>query len=347
MPNCPPQKKNESPKKRIKVFTKEMIDKKLSIERYQKGLASAEERAALLHWLENDETMDCIFKDGIAHADTVLPAHVGEKVRHQIMGSESSVATESLRSAPWRYVVAVLLLVLVIGASIGGGIVMGRCMIPLYATPMVVQTGVGERSELQLPDGTEVTLNAQSRLTYDCSMPSGKRLVKLEGEGFFRVAKDGEHPFVVECEGMEVECLGTAFNMRSYADEASVSVVLSEGKVAVHANRSTLYMEPDSRVVFDKHTMSLHKQKVRSEDYTCWLKNEIRYNGETLEQIASELKRNFHVNVIITSDALKQEQYTGYLGRCSLKNILDLISITSNVTYSFEQDTTVYIYARK
>ena len=77
------------------------------------------------------------------------------------------------------------------------------------------------------------------------------------------------------------------------------------------------------------------------------MSGEVRYNNQTLEQIAAELSRNYNIEVVITSDELKQERFTGYLGRSSLRNILDVICLASDLNYHVDGDTKVYIYPRK
>ena len=106
-------------------------------------------------------------------------------------------------------------------------------------------------------------------------------------------------------------------------------------------------MEPGSRVVMSRSTMALSKQAVQASDYTAWLNGEIKYNNQTLEEIATELSRNYNINLVITSEELKHERFTGYLGRSSLRNILDVMCLAADMNYHIADDTTVYVYARK
>lgn len=247
----------------------------------------------------------------------------------------------------WWRVAAVVTMVLMLGGGTLLWLTPMRQVLPMEVPSQIVKihTGVGERSRAILPDGTTVSLNAMTSVTYDCSMKSGKRQVNVEGEAYFDVAKDAEHPFVIDANQMEVTCLGTALNVRNYSDEQTSSVVLVEGKVRVTTEQGDLTMEPDSRVECDKESLQLSKAKVEASNYTCWLKGETRYNNQSLENIARELARNYHINIIITSDELKNQHFTGYLGSCSLRNVLDILTITSDMAYQIDGDS-VYIYAR-
>ncbi|MBR4519841.1 MAG: FecR domain-containing protein [Paludibacteraceae bacterium] len=204
---------------------------------------------------------------------------------------------------------------------------------------------MGEHSRVTLPDGTALTLNAQTTVRYN--LADGKRQVSIDGEAFFEVARDPEHPFVVSANGMTVTCLGTSFDVRNYSDESNISVVLRDGKVRVNACDADLTMEPGSRVLMDRQTLALSKHTVTPSDYTAWLNGEIKYNDQTLEEIAAELSRNYNIDLVITSDELKQERFTGYLGRSSLRNILDVLCLASDMSYHVDNDTMVYIYPRK
>ena len=247
----------------------------------------------------------------------------------------------------WWRVAAVVAMVLMLGAGTLLWLMpMRQEFDPAKAAQIVkIETGIGERSKAVLPDGTEVSLNAMTSVTYDCSMRSGKRQVNVEGEAYFDVAKDAEHPFVIDVNEMEITCLGTALNVRNYADEQTSSVVLVEGKVRVATENGDLTMEPDSKVECDKKSLQLSKSRVMASNYTYWLKGETRYNNQSLEEIAHELARNYHINVIITSDELKEQHFTGYLGFCSLRKVLDILTITSDMAYHIDGES-VYIYSR-
>lgn len=328
-----------------------MNDVKDLCEKYLQGALSAIDRERLLYTLKNDAGIDAWLRQSIELADDSIPDGVRERVLRNITETASHGAEEGhtpLRPQPrrvWQRVAAVAAVVLMTGI----GVLAGHWLTPSQqgAEGMLsIRTGVGERSSVTLPDGTEVRLNAKTTVRYDCSMPHDERRVQVDGEAYFNVAKDAEHPFVVSADGVEVACLGTAFNIRNYGEERNISVLLTEGKVRVSAGDADLTMEPNSRVVFDKGSRSMSKQLVNPDNYLCWLNNEIRYNDHTMEEIAAELARNYNIRIVITSDRLREERFTGYLGHSSLRNVLEVLSMTSNARYYFDQDTVVYIYEK-
>ena len=307
------------------------------INRVLNNEASEQEAKEVAQWFGSVE--------GQLEASLMLDADMEAMVPH----FDAPVRCERVRNinnvSRWWRVAAVVAMVLMVGAGLGGYFWQPKASWNTSSQIVKIQTGVGERSKVILPDGTEVSLNAMTSVTYDCSMRNGKRQVNVEGEAYFDVAKDAEHPFVIDANQMEVTCLGTALNVRNYADEQTSSVVLVEGKVRVTTESGDLTMEPDSKVECDKKSLQLSKSNVLASNYTYWLKGETRYNNQSLENIARELARNYHINVIITSDELKEQHFTGYLGSCSLRNVLDILTITSDMAYHIDGES-VYIYAR-
>ena len=315
-------------------------------EKYLAGNATAEERESLLRQLHADEQLGGWLRADIEFAEGGMP----EPIRERILNNVYARTQRPLISRRCWSIAAVMLILIISGAL--GWVLFGIQNQNLKSQisnnqirDIIVTTGMGEHSRVSLPDGSLLTLNAQTTVRYN--LADGKRQVSIDGEAFFEVARDPEHPFVVTANGMTVTCLGTSFDVRNYSDESNISVVLRDGKVRVNARDADLTMEPGSRVLMDRQTFALSKHTVTPSDYTAWLNGEIKYNDQTLEEIAAELSRNYNIDLVITSDELKQERFTGYLGRSSLRNILDVLCLASDMSYHVDNDTMVYIYPRK
>lgn len=313
-------------------------------EKYLSGDISADERERLLSMLHNDEQLAGWLRADIEFTEGKMPPLIRERVLNNVY---ARVRRPLISRRTWA-AAAVMLLLLVSGAlgwSLYGLQSYQSSIQPSSHCPLTVTTGLGEHSRVVLPDGTELMLNAQTSVQFN--LHDGKRLAVVDGEAYFQVARDEEHPFVVQADGMQVTCLGTAFDVRNYMDEPSASVVLTNGKVRVNAGDADLTMEPGSRVVMSRSSGALSKHTVQPADYTAWLNGEIKYNNQTLEEIAAELSRNYNISLVITSEELKHERFTGYLGRASLRNILDVMCLAADMNYHIADDTIVYVYARK
>ncbi|MBQ6977810.1 MAG: FecR domain-containing protein [Paludibacteraceae bacterium] len=315
-------------------------------EKYLAGNATAEERESLLRQLHADEQLGGWLRADIEFAEGGMP----EPIRERILNNIYARTQRPLISRRCWSIAAVMLILIISGAL--GWTLFGLRNQNLKSQisnnqirDIIVTTGMGEHSRVSLPDGSLLTLNAQTTVRYN--LADGKRQVSIDGEAFFEVARDPEHPFVVSANGMTVTCLGTSFDVRNYSDESTASVVLRDGKVRVNARDADLTMEPGSRVLMDRQTLALSKHTVTPSDYTAWLNGEIKFNNQTLEEIAAELSRNYNIDLVITSDELRRERFNGYLGRSSLRNILDVLCLASDMSYHVDNDTMVYIYPRK
>ena len=317
-------------------------------EKYLSGESNAEEREQLLRYIRNDEQIGGWLRAELEYSDGAMSSPIRERMLSNIY-EHASTPSPALVVKNRRWSVAAVVTVLV-ALSVAVTWMVGvrkhqSPEQPIASGDIVVSTGMGEHSRVTLPDGTALTLNALTTVRYNTQ--GGKRHAQVDGEAYFEVARDEKHPFIVQASETDITCLGTAFNVRNYADEGNVSVVLNNGKVRVRAREADVTMEPDSRVVMDRQTLALSKHTVKASDYTAWLNGEVKYNNQTLEDIAAELSRNYNISMVITSDELKHERFNGYLGHASLRNILDVMCLAANMNYHIADDTVVYVYARK
>lgn len=161
----------------------------------------------------------------------------------------------------------------------------------------------GKDFELILSDGTKVWLNADSRLNYPSRFEGEQRVVSLQGEAFFEVAKDSSRPFIVQTKNFETKVLGTKFNVRSYSDEDS-HVTLIDGCVDVKhlKSGSTARLEPGD----DAHFMpdgTIQTEKVDVDSYVYWKEGFFYFDNVSLVDIMQTLGRWYNVNVIFSNTA--------------------------------------------
>ncbi|TYB78168.1 DUF4974 domain-containing protein [Bizionia saleffrena] len=158
----------------------------------------------------------------------------------------------------------------------------------------------GKTFGITLSDGSKVTLNAGSELTYPVRFIKGekKRTVFLDGEAFFKVAKDKMHPFIVNTQDMDVEVLGTAFNVTSYSEDHKTYTVLMEGKVAAHnklTGNNSVILSPNQRVYFNNNR--LETETINTEKYVAWVKGKLVFIDDSFGVITNKLERKFNVTI--------------------------------------------------
>lgn len=182
-----------------------------------------------------------------------------------------------------------------------------------------ISCAIGDRTNILLPDGTEVFLNSGSKLTYNSDFIQQTRKVTLDGEAFFSVARDMNHPFRVKTEKMDIVVLGTKFNVKAYSDEDVVSATLVEGSVHVFSQEKDIIIKPFEKVILDKKSSSIEiRQLAALEPDTGWKDGRFIFINESLAELAPRLERWFDVDIEFADEDVKQKRFTGILVRESI-----------------------------
>lgn len=212
---------------------------------------------------------------------------------------------------------------------------------------IVFRVNNGQKAEVNLSDGTKVFLNSSSSLTYNKNYNSVERKVKLEGEAYFKIVTNKEKPFVVQSNGINVEALGTTFNVRAYDSDHAVAVILIEGKVKVSDFSKEMILNPNERLHYDLITNSMQKDIISPNiSSLLWLDNELDFYREDLFNICLMLQRMYDVNFVFSNENIKKEKFTGLIKNNSLNNVLEVLSSTSSrkLKYKRVSGDTIYIY---
>ncbi|MBL7968313.1 MAG: DUF4974 domain-containing protein [Prolixibacteraceae bacterium] len=180
-----------------------------------------------------------------------------------------------------------------------------------------VEVMYGQTSHLYLFDGTEVWLNSGTKLRYPNQFNQNERNVFIEGEAYFKVAPNKDLPFKVKAGDLEVEVLGTSFNVSAYKDEPFESVVLVEGKVQLNdvEGKKIGEMLPGQVAVKKEGVPGV---KLISDDpysYTSWKDGKVTFSGEKLSDIARKIERWYNVEIRFENENLKDLKFTGTILR--------------------------------
>ena len=200
--------------------------------------------------------------------------------------------------------------------------------------------------KLVLSDGTKVWLNSASKLKYPVAFTGGQRKVFLEGEAYFKVAKNEKQPFVVKTENMDVRVLGTEFNLKAYADEKWVQATLVRGEVAVFTGmdksvRNTL--KPEQQAEWDIEKGKLDVKTVELDLYIAWKNGQFVFRGQRLTEIMTVLERWYDFEVCYQADWIKEVEFAGKLNRsASIEPILDVIRSTHKINVNTRGKTIVF-----
>ena len=187
---------------------------------------------------------------------------------------------------------------------------------------------------LRLADGTMVWLNSDSELCYPVNFAGRERRVFLKGEAYFDVARNTDMPFRVEAGEMEVEALGTEFNMNVYGDDGCLRTTLAEGKVRVSyaATRQACILEPGEQALLEEGALSVRQVDLR--DIVGWKEGRFVFSDLPLEAIVRQLERWYDVEFDFFDPAAKYYRFTGVIMRHkSLQEVLALLEETTDVKF--------------
>jgi ferric-dicitrate binding protein FerR (iron transport regulator) len=185
--------------------------------------------------------------------------------------------------------------------------------------------------ELVLPDGSTVTMNYFSSLKYPRRFSGEIRSIKLEGEGFFEVESDPDHPFVINTRDVDIKVLGTSFNVNAYSENAAVEVTVKTGQVAVTRHGEvprTIILKPGNRGVYKKTEETLEITRDIDKNYLAWKTKSFVFEDQTLLDVSNQLNKVYKAEIIIDSDSLKDARITTSFDDQSLDAILNVLSAT-------------------
>ncbi|MBX3242597.1 MAG: FecR family protein [Chitinophagaceae bacterium] len=217
----------------------------------------------------------------------------------------------------------------------------------------------GSKKTIELPDGTKVWLNADSRLEYNELFECDLREVTLEGEAFFDVWKDSCRPFVIHTSAIDITVLGTSFNVRAYNNENETETSLVTGKVEIVVKNNPekkIILRPNEKLVIMNNAYADSLKNTQKADdllivktmrkdpvynavpETMWIDNKLAFDGEKLEEVCKKLERWYNVAILIKDESLKEEVYTAIFEGETLLNVLTALKISARIDFEIQEN---------
>ncbi|MCB6972353.1 MULTISPECIES: FecR domain-containing protein [Butyricimonas] len=173
----------------------------------------------------------------------------------------------------------------------------------------------GSEYNIVLADGTKVFLNAGSEISYPVVFAGDKREVKLKGEAYFEVRKDERRPFFVQAGDVQIQVLGTSFNVTAYPGRGRIETTLEEGKIQLTDGRESVEVSPGKQAIYDIEDGRFEVKQVDTKLYTAWKDGYYKFDQMTLEDIMETLALWYDLNVFYRNPGVKSLEFTGRLRR--------------------------------
>lgn len=339
----------------INTLTMKFIDDDL-MERYLRGESDAEERHKVLMWLIinlKSSTADDDFVDLYQNLEVKNDPMRKQRVKSRISTLISVDQTQKKREKTSKRLialfgsflavacVAILLLINTVSDM--------RRDLQTISTWTEVSTSYGEKKEVVLPDGSHIWLRNDSRISFPENFPSGIRQVFITGEIYADIISDESRPFIVTSDSVNVIVKGTEFNFRSYSDMSDVELTLIEGAVDMEyvyeQGCNSLSMTPGETVTIDLKNGKISQYVLNANEYVSWKdRRALYFNDKTLQEIVTELQREFEVRIEIKDKALaRTRHFASFVNDESPIEILKALCSESDIEVE-QKDSIIYIY---
>jgi transmembrane sensor len=241
-----------------------------------------------------------------------------------IQESESRRKTVPIYKQAWIRVAASLLILIGIGSGI-------FYLMPAGKKSVEANHGIVVQ---HMPDGSEISLNKNSKILYKNDYNKKGRAVQLEGEAFFKVTADSTRPFVVRIDDFRIKVLGTSFNINQDKKTKTIHVSVVSGKVLVYnqaANSNSLVLVAGESASYNSSNRRIHKDKGIDPNHLAWKTKNFTFENAELGYIVKTLNQSYQANILILNSELEKCKITLTLKGQSLESALKVIEATLEI----------------
>lgn len=253
-----------------------------------------------------------------------------KRLEYKINSSDQIDVKNPVIRRLWFRVAAAAAL-LAFGLFIGGASIYMLSKNEANSEKLVFETTRGQKSMVTLPDGSQVWINAKSRLVYH-AFSNSRREVELSGEAFFKVAHNEKAPFVVKTDKCEVQVLGTTFNVMAYNEFGRQEITLLTGKVSVHSGLLNKVIEPGQSLILKNQQMDVYSSN--GTQASGWVENKFNFHDIPLSELMKRLENWYDVDILLNNPTLKEVNFSGtFKNEETIWQVLDAIKVYTPIQY--------------
>jgi len=202
-----------------------------------------------------------------------------------------------------------------------------------------IEAPYGSITKMDLPDGSKIWLHSGTKISYPQDFGVKTRMLSLEGEAYFEIAKNQDLPFTVQTKELKVTVLGTKFNIHDYSDEDHAIVDLIEGKISLEnclRDEDAICLSPNQRALQSKKTGRISVMNISTSKSSDWINNKLFFDEVPLPDVVKELERAYDVKIEITNDKLLDLKIFGSFDtrEQSIRDIFDIMTATGHIKYT-------------
>ncbi len=350
------------------------------------GTIEREDLLSLQNWIkESQENQDYFNQLKDAWVVSGKNSYVKENINISwmvIKNRKDSIVENKPSKAPYRLtwrIAASWLLFLTAGSALT--YVFSSKPLKQAVRSIEIYSPLGARTFIKLPDGSNVWLNADTKLIYNEEYGRENRSLNLSGEAYFDVAQDKQHPFIVETAEIIVKAVGTKFNVKAYPDEKAVAATLEEGKIDVTVLKKgrhwkPLILEENQKIIVLKDDKMIDSLKINSDEellkenvrqlsapimaenigvinnikielYTSWKDSRWIIESEQMGTLIPMLERRFNKKIIFKDEDLKKYRFSGTIENETVEQFMELLTLTAPLNYEVNKDLIILSLDKK
>lgn len=327
------------------------IDKTI-IDRVLDNRATPEEAKTVLDWFDSEEGSAYLSERLADESASLTPQRAEEWLDHPVPTARmrqrfiNSVHQKKRFRINWRWAAVIIPFLILSGTMMFIADRAGLLSPTQYAELYVP---CGEQMQVVLQDGTIVQLNSDTRLRYPKTFGLFKRKVELSGEGYFKVAKESNRPFVVDLKGVDVRVTGTQFNVKAYPSETMLQVALDEGGVRLEDEYHRTYvLSPGEYADYDRQSGKCRIVKPKElASVTAWRTHSLNFYRVPLQEILKTLQRQYDVSFDVKEPQLLSVKFTISTSKTQIRDILQELEKVSSVRFVQQGDNAFTVNSGK
>ena len=217
-----------------------------------------------------------------------------------------------------------------------------------YFSPKTVRTGLAEVTDVTLPDGSVVSLNASSSLRYERNFNKEARKVRLTGEAFFKVTRNPHSPFIIEVNETEVKVLGTSFNIRTYKESGKVEVTVADGTVSFYRRKeedNKIILKTGEKAAFDRNKTEFRRQINEDRNFISWKTRMMVFDNDSLTSVVKTIENVYHRQIYLDNPEIGAYRITTSFNNKDLETVLKVLGTTLGIT-SEEKDGKIILKSK-
>lgn len=315
--------------------------KKTLIEKYRTNSLSKAELEEFLKWARTADSAEIekLLQEDMDSFQSI-PETAGDLKAQEVVGRRLRDVLFARQKSKSVYKIACVAAAVIIPILIFGNVYLYNKSQSESTVPVSVMTDAKHLTTVELPDGSNVEINSESRLSYGAgNFQKDVRSIEFEGEGYFKIVKNKDCPFKVNSKELEVMVYGTEFNLQAYDDASAATLSLIDGSVKMTSKKTgeNVTLEPNEVATLDYATGAIEVRAMAPNDNSlAWKTGRLRFTNAPVSEVIRQIETNYSCKVV-ADNKVYSEIYTGVIPLDDLHSALSILEEIYSTPFSYKK----------